>query len=145
MRERRRAIGRAAGGRTVRLRGVADRVNDFCVTAILQENRFAARIQPEAKLRVVEHQKTPWRDRGPRRNHKLVRLGIVRDHAARKTHDAVPVIIQLDELGLRIVRMRENFIDHNRSLRVRRDWIDRAGRTANAIARRPCAWIAFTQ
>ena len=93
MRERRRAVGRATGRHAIRLRGVADRIDDFRVGIVLEENRFATGIQAEAELRLVEHQKAAWRDRRPRRNHELICLGIVGDYATGETHDAIAIIV----------------------------------------------------
>ncbi|OQA28577.1 MAG: hypothetical protein BWY59_00723 [Verrucomicrobia bacterium ADurb.Bin345] len=90
-----------------------------------------------------EHAEPARADHRPARRDILVRVGIVREDAPRKIQRGRAVIVQLDIVVQRRIRMRDDLVDPQRIVRREENGVQRARRAPDKPAGGPRLRIAF--
>ena len=85
---------------------------------INQEQGFAGRAQPEAQLVLIKHQMPPGRDGSSRGNPESVGGNGIRQYTAGEVERGGVAVVEFHEVQLRIIGVREKFVDDHAGERL---------------------------
>ena len=119
-----------------------DGIDDFRSGRVLEINRFTGGAEREAHVRLVIDDKTASRD-GDVRNDEAIGGWIIGQDASREVHCLCAVVVEFDVIDLGIVGVRQELVDHDRTIGICRRSLARAGGSSCDIAGFPCFNVAF--
>ena len=132
-----RAVGITTEGNAVGLRAKDKSVDHAGLVRVHQHDVLAGGTEGEAKLGLLEGHKATRRNDQGRRDAELVRRRIVREPRAAEVDGLAAGVEQFDEVLLRRIGMREEFVDDHPAHRLGAHWFQATGRAVDGIARRP--------